>query len=227
MKSTFLVFAFCLGFLSLTAQSENAYTRSADSDPAARALLEQVRKKYEGYRNVKAQFELTLAFPNQPEELQEGMLYRKGDQYRLELAGQEVISDGEAIWFIQKANKEVQINDVPEADQDVGVLSPQSLFTIYERDDFVYVMGNKYSRGGKPVQEIIFKPLESDSDYAKLQLEINPNNAEIQTLKAFAKDGSRYTLEMKNVTPNASIPAGLFTFKKEDYPDYYVEDLRY
>ena len=58
-------------------------------------------------------------------------------------------------------------------------------------------------------------------------MEVNKPKNEVMNLTAFAKDGSRYTFTLEKVIPNKSFPAEFFAFKKSEYPDYYVEDLRF
>ncbi len=216
-----------IAWLSGSLPAQNNYLSAAgDSDPKAKALLQKIRDKYEGYRSLEANFVLEIRLPDQPAEQQRGSLARQGDQYRMQLSSYEAISDGETIWLIMNSNKEVQINDVPEETDDFSILSPQALFAIYERGDFVYAITNEFKEGGRTLQQVEFKPLDEMSDYSKLRLTADKNSAEVMSVEAFAKDGSRYLLKMTETTPNKSFPAGYFTFDKSDYPGFYVEDLR-
>ncbi len=203
-------------------------TRAGDQpDPKAKAVLDELRAKYEGYSSLKLGFDLTLAFPEQPEEVQQGKLLRKGDSYRLEMPQQAVLSDGESLWIILHNNKEVQINDVPETPEE-SILSPQALFSFYESGQWAYALVNEVAdKQGRVIQQIEFKPLDRTAEYSKVRLEIDKNKRQPVRMLAFGKDGSRYTLDITAIQPNASIPAGSFTFSESDYPDYYVEDLRY
>ena len=225
MKKLFFFLSLILLTGTLTAQ-DNYLEKAADSDPKARALLEKIRQKYDNYQSLQADFSLEIEMPEQPKETQQGTLARKGDQYRMTLSSYEVISDGQAIWLIMNNNREVQINDVPEDGADESILSPQGLFSIYERGDFAYAITNEYKDGSRIIQEVEFKPLAEDSDYSKLRLAVDKNKIEVVSVKAFAKDGSRYTLNMTSTQPNKAFAAGYFTFDPSQFPDYYVEDLR-
>lgn len=200
---------------------------SAESDPAATAVLEKMQARYEGYERLQAEFTLSLEFPGRQAEQQNIGVLRQDDKYRVKMPGRTIISDGETLWLIMEDNQEVQINDVPEEGTDQGILSPQSLFNVYKQDDFVYVLAGEAVEGDKRVQKIEFKPLDRDSDYSKLRLTVEKGSAKFVNLKAFGKDGTQYTIALDDIQPNAEIPAGSFTFNKKDYPDFYVEDLRY
>ncbi|MBK7406804.1 MAG: outer membrane lipoprotein carrier protein LolA [Saprospirales bacterium] len=223
-----MLFTTCLGLFAAAALAQpttNQYSKAGDSDPAAKAILEKVKVKYEAYKSVEAAFTLSIELPNQPVEEQPGKLIQQGVQYRLELPSQHLLCDGKSIWLYLKNNKEVQINNFEE-DEDSGFLSPMDLLRIYEREDFVYVLSNEYAEGGKIVQDIEFKPLDAASEYSKMRLSVEKGTSQIMRIKAFAKDGSRYTLSVSTFKSNATYPASTFVWNKADCPDCYLEDLR-
>jgi len=208
------------------AQTNNQMTSAADSDPAAKAVLDKMRQKYEGFNSLQASFSLDINFPEQPVETQDIQIKQQGEKYRLDMPGRTVISDGAAIWMILHNNKEVQISPIPEDGGDMGIMSPQSLFSIYESDEFVYVLAGQTTENGKAVQQIEFKPIDEFSDYSKLRMTLYKSDASFKRVVAFGKDGSRFTLTLNTLQPNAAFPAGTFTFNKADYPGFYIEDLR-
>jgi outer membrane lipoprotein-sorting protein len=208
------------------AQTNNQMTSAADSDPQARAVLDKMRQKYEGFNSVQASFQLDLNFPEQPTETQNIQVKQQGEKYQVEMPGRTIISDGAAIYIILHSNKEVQINAVPEDGGDMGIMSPQSLFRIYESDEFVYVLAGQTTEDGKAVQQIEFKPIDEFSDYSKLRMTLYKSDASFKRVTAFGKDGSRFTLTLDSFKANPELAAGIFAFNKADYPGYYVEDLR-
>ncbi|MCB0629867.1 MAG: outer membrane lipoprotein carrier protein LolA [Saprospiraceae bacterium] len=203
------------------------YTKAGDSDPAATAILEKLRKKYDAFNSVEADFTLDIQLPEQPKEVQKGTLVRQGDKYKLDLATQSVMSDGKALWLILHNNKEVQINNVPDPEEAEGsLLTPQALFNFYESGKYVYQFVNEFVENGKLVQIIEFKPLDKYSEYSKLRVVVDKKKNEMVSVTAFSKDGSRYIFTIGEFRPNKSYAASFFTFDKSKYPDYYVEDLR-
>jgi outer membrane lipoprotein carrier protein len=196
------------------------------SDPATKVVLDKVKAKYEAYKTIEADFSLTLEFPQQAKEVQKGKLLQKGNKYRMDFNQQTVLSDGKAVWMILPKNKEVQINDLPDPNDDETILSPQALFRIYLRKDFIYSITNEYAQGKRVIQEIEFKPTGKYSEYSKLRLSIDKKTLDFIELKAFGKDGSRYTLVIASLTPNKPLADASFSFNKANYPGYHVEDLR-
>jgi outer membrane lipoprotein carrier protein len=221
----FLIFTILMLFAACGFAQNSQFTKPEDSDPAATAILEKVRQKYEAYKTLEADFTLILEIPERSKETQKGKMIQEGEKYRLELEAQTVVSDGITIWFHLKNNDEVQINCVEE-EEDESVMSPKDLFRVYETESFVYTLSNEYSENGKLVQQIDFKPLDKDSEYSKMQLTVAKKTAEIVRIKAFSKDGSRYTLIVGSSSPNKAVPASTFIFEKSECPDCHYEDLR-
>jgi outer membrane lipoprotein-sorting protein len=215
-----------LGLLLSTSIFGQDYTSTADSDPAAKKILDQVRAKYEAYRSIEANFSLEIEFPEQPVEVQEGTLARDGKKYRVLFGGQEVLSDGQVLYLVMHNNESVQINNLPAPGEDTNLLSPESIFNFYDNGDFIYSLIDTQTEGGKVVHIIEFKPSDRNSEYAKLRMIVAKDSKEIVRVKAFAKDGSRYTFKLNNLNPNKRFAADYFVFSKTKYPGYYVEDLR-
>lgn len=227
MRKLFIFFfVVSLAAVKMTAQQRNQFTEAGDSDPQAKAILDKLRKKYDAYQSLEADFSLEIQLPEQPKEVQQGKISRQGDQYRVELGSQTIISDGKALWMVLHNNKEVQINDIPDEEDSDTFLSPQSFFSFYDKGGFIYVLSNEYAQSGKIIQQIEFKPTDDYADYSKLRMNIDRNKNEVVDVIAFGKDGSRYTFKLNQLTPNKSFAANFFKFDKAQYPGYYVEDLR-
>ena len=222
----FSLLAINVSLLSAQTKTKVVTPPKETSDPATKVVLDKMRAKYEGYKTLEADFSLILEMPEQPKEIQKGKLLQKGSKYRVSFNQQTVISDGKAVWIILPKNKEVQINNMPDANDDESILSPQALFRIYLRKDFLYSITNEFAQGKRVIQEIEFKPTDKYSEYSKLRLSIDKKTLEFIEMKAFGKDGSRYTVVMNNVIPNKPLEDSNFGFNKANYPGYHIEDLR-
>lgn len=229
MRSLFAILFLLVFASSLSAQvkERDQYTKAEHSDPAAKAILDKLRKKFEAYQSLEADFTLEIQLPEQAKEVQKGTLIRQGDKYKLDLSTQSVVSDGKTLWLILHNNKEVQVNNMPDPEDMQGsLLTPEALFTFYDRGEYVYQFVNEFTEEGRLVQHIEFKPLDRYSDYTKLRLVVDKRKNEVVSVTAFGRDGSRFTFRIGTFTPNKSYAAGFFTFDKAKYPGYYVEDLR-
>lgn len=222
----FFVLCFLTVFTGSIFAQKTQFTSADESDPQAKAILEKLKSKYQAYSSIEAKFTLEIEIPEQPIEKQTGLIRQKGDQYYLELGNQVIISDGEAIYLVLKNNKEVQINDMPDEDEDDSLLSPSSMFNFYEKGEFVYFLTNEMMEKGKAIQQIEFKPLDDYAEYSKLRMTVERDAKKIVRIKAFSKDGSRYTFKLNQLSPNKSFGSAQFRFDAAKFPGYHVEDLR-
>ncbi len=218
------IFVLLLAFLFVN----NSFAQvSETSDPAAKAILEKLRNKYEAFKTVEADFNLTIEIPEEEEEIQTGNLAQDGDKYRLQLNNQAIYSDGKTLWLYLKSNNEVQINNVEDfEEEDEDFLSPKDLLRIYEQEDFIYGLTNEGYEKGIAIQQIEFKPIDKDSEYAKMRLTIDKKKNQIMRIKAFAVDGARYTMDVTKFKPNLAYKSTDFIFNAKKYPGIHVEDLR-
>ncbi len=221
---TTTIFMLIIG-LSLSAQVnpnmiEKAKAREA-SDPAATEILDAVHEKYNSLETM--QLDFTLIIKGEMESEQKGKMYLKGEQYRMELTDQDVISNGNTVWFHLKENKEVQINNPnPEGDD---FLSPAKMLNVYREN----MVGNKLEdvqEGGKTVHKIEVKPRESHEEITKLRVTIDKETKELLKVIVFTRFGDRYIFEFSNLLENPKLSNTLFNFNPDNFPGIHVEDLR-
>ena len=196
------------------------------SDPGAKKILDKLRKKYADYKTLEAAFTLVIEVPGQAKETQKGTIGQEGEKFRLNMDQQVIVSDGQATWVYQKKNNEVQINNAEPAGSDNGFMTPKDLLSRYQKGDYLYSVVDKITEGGKVLTQIEFKPKNKSSEYSKLRVSVDEKAGAIKTVKAFAKDGSRYTFTITSLSPNKALGADYFTFDTKRYPGVKVEDLR-
>lgn len=210
--------------LGLMAQSN--FTSAQDSDPESIQLLEQLKKQYDSYQSVEADFTLNIEIPEEDNIIQKGTISQQGNQYRLEMEDQAIISDGTTLWYHVISNNEVQINTIDPEDEEDELLSPQNFLQIYEKNEFICAPIMTAKENKQSVRWVELKPLDEDAEYFKLRLSLDIKKAELLRIKAFSKDGSRYTLELNALRPDQTYNKDHFSFNIDQYPDIHVEDLR-
>ena len=179
------------------------YTKVSESDPKAKALLQEMRAKYEGYNTLQSTFQLSIEIP--------------------ESKTQNL--NGATTWLYKPRKNVVQINDVDNSGN-ADMIQPQDLLRVYEWKDYVYVSGEKTTEKGKQLQQIEFKPLKASSDFFKIRLWVNTSTNELVRIKAFAKDGSRYTLNNITINTVKGWKDDAFAFNTAKFPKVKIEDLR-
>lgn len=229
MKNLLLA-AFSLCVLQMpsaqTSKAPAGVAPAETNDPAAKKILDNIRKKYEGYKTLEASFTLTIELPGQPKEVQKGTISQDGDKFRLEMDQQIIVSDGKTTWVYLKKNNEVQINDADPKDTENGFLTPKDLLKRYQKGDYLYALTDKATENGKLITFIEFKPKDKKSEYSKLRLSVDEKKGTVESIKAFGKDSSRFTFVIVKLTPNKKFSVDQFTFDTKKFPGVKVEDLR-
>lgn len=204
--------------LFVTASSLSSVT--AQNDPKAKAILDELSAKTKAYTSVKAEFSFTTEKKDKTKEVQNGKIQTKGSKYKLEIPGHEIYCDGKTVWdFIKDAN-EVQVKDMETGGDDA--VNPSTIFTIYEK-------GFKYKFDGEDASSQMISLFPENPDkkkYHTAKLTIDKNKKQISGIKMMMRDGTTQTYTIKSFTPNAPIADTEFTFDKKAHPGVSVEDIR-
>lgn len=217
MKTSLLMFSLMI----LTCSTAFA---QAPTDKKAQEILNGVSARYKSYKSVKASFTISVENPKtKAKTVEKGTLYLKGNKYRLEIAGQDVISDGSSRWTYVKDANEVQI-DVQKNDE--NNISPTNVFTMYEKGWQSKFMGEK-SESGKTFQLIELVPLDpKKKNISKVKLTINKAEKSIQSAKMMDKNGSVQSITVDKLVPDGVTDESVFIFNAAKYPGAEVIDLR-
>ncbi len=213
MNKTILgLFALCLSL-----------TMHAQRDQKATNILDAVIAKTEAQKNIEVNFVYSMQNPEAGiDESKNGILKIMGNSYRLEIAGQIVISDGETLWTLLLEDEEVMINEVEEGDADA--ITPSNLLNSYnENYKSKYIKEDRYQ--GKTVDLIELTPLKG-RNFTKIHVIIDQLEKQILSFSIFDKNGSTYSYSIKTYKLNQNLPDTLFTFREESYPNFEVVDMR-
>jgi outer membrane lipoprotein carrier protein len=220
---------FAVLFLMVLVASTAATAQTASgkevSDPEAKKLLDRVRKKYNAYTSLEAAFSLTIELPQSPKEVQRGTVAQQGDLFRLEMDDQLIVSDAKTTWVYLKKNKEIQVDDAVSGGQS-EFLTPKELLRRYEKGDFIYAITDRIRENNKSVTLIEFKPVDKRSEFTKLRVAIDESGSTIESIRAFSRDGSRFSFQITSFAANKTFPVGHFKLDPKQYPGVRVEDLR-
>ncbi len=225
LKFIVLVLICGLAFNVAVAQ-DNSYLTTEDSDPGATLLLNKLKAKYEGFDNMKMDFSLEIEFPEEDKIVQTGHIFREGTKFFMDFEQQSVISNGDKVWIHLKNNNEVQIYDAAAMADEENFISPENLLKLYDSDAFIFAISDELVKDGRTVAYIECKPIDRESEFSKLRLTVDTKDIDMVSVKAFSKDGSRYTFINDALTSNLDIPSSKFEFTTSDFPDIYVEDMR-
>jgi outer membrane lipoprotein-sorting protein len=210
-------------FVFMSAFCLNTVAQNKDSqDPKAKAILDEVSAKTKTYSSIKAEFTMVMQGKDKTKkpESQKGALQLKGNKYKLDIKGQEIIADGKTSWTYLKDNNELQVNNV-DPNTNEGV-TPTTIFTIYEK-------GYKYKFDSETAttQTINLYPLNPDKKkFHTLKLVINKAKKQIASFTFFMKDGNVFDYTINTFVTDIEIPDTTFVFDTKAHPGIDVVDLR-
>jgi outer membrane lipoprotein carrier protein len=216
MKNLLLLIVILTISLPLSAQE------SSKGDKKSNEILERLTQKTESYKTMRAEFvykmENTEAGVN---EQTEGALLVMGDKYRLDIAGQTVISDGVTMWtYIADAN-EVQINSAEESEESI---SPAKLLSSYTKDYRSKFVAEDFLNG-TTVNIIDLTPVEGKS-FSKVRLIVDKSADQLKEVTIFEKNGSTFSYFIKKFETNVDADHRKFAFNKSEFPGVEVIDMR-
>ncbi|NOR86530.1 MAG: hypothetical protein GQ527_02860, partial [Bacteroidales bacterium] len=186
---------------------------SAQSKKAAQ-ILEELTKTTNAYDNIKVSFAYKMT--NEEADIDEstnGTLLVSGDKYHLNIAGQEVITDGTTLWTYIPDSEEVQVNEVSED----GGFSPSKLLSSYS-DEYHAKKEKDILRDGKYFYQLKLKPKDKESSFDYVILIINPDLMQLSDFIIHDFEGNIFTYELKQFITNSEISEDSFIFDSAKYP---------
>lgn len=215
MKKLAIVFSLCSLFLF-----NNLVF--GQQDPKAKVILDEVSIKTKSYKTMKIEFSYKMENKNEKiNESKSGILFVKGDKYKLEFGEQTVYCDGKTVWTYLKESNEVQINNVQKGDD---ALNPVQLLNSYEKNyKFKHIKTEKQS--GKNVDIVELYPNKSKS-FIKIKVIIDNVAKQIVSSSMQDKKGSTFTYTSNKLTPNVELADTYFNFNKAEFPGVEEVDMR-
>lgn len=201
--------------------SINAVAQSKNKQ--ASEILEEVSQKTKSYSVIDMAFNYQMENPDANiNELTKGHVLVSGDKYRLEIAGQIVVCDGETIWTILEGSEEVQINTVSEDDES---FSPTKLLSDYTEDYKSKLDPKVDELNGVNVYLLELTPNEK-KNFKNVNLYINKEKMQPYRMEIYDFNNSVYTYTITKFDTDIKTTDADFTFSEADYPDFDVIDMR-
>lgn len=203
-----------------------ALLANAQKDPEAKKILDRLSEKTKSHEVIRADFKVTFkSVKDNIENSSEGTIVIKDDKYRLNFMSTEAFFDGKTLWNYLPEVNEVNITQ-PEPDDEDIFNNPKRLFTIYE-DDYKYQLIGTSTENNADYAIVDLYPKDIEQDYSRIRLQINTSKYYLSSATVFGKDGSNYTIVIKNFKTNENFKDEYFTFDSSKYPDVEVIDMRF
>ena len=189
----------------------------------AKKLLDEVSSKVKAYENIKIDFKISLV--NNEHNINQdskGNVTLKGDQYVLNYMGVTIIYDGKNMYTINPEDEEVSISKAES--QDPNEITPSEMLTFYQKG-YNYSMDIVQNVLGRKIQFVKLTPIDSNSEYKKILLGIDVQTKHIYKLIQIGKNGTETNITVNSFKTNLPLSETLFTFDKNKYADYYINEL--
>lgn len=205
-------------FIFILLVSTAAIGQSSDK---AKALLDEVYNKVQGYGNIFIDFKFVLnnteADINQETR---GDVTLQGDKYLVNYLGSQQLYDGKKVYTIVPENEEVTIEDKSE---DENNITPSKMLTFY-REGHKYEWDILQDVQGRKIQYIKLIPIDTKSELKSILLGIDAETKHIYKLINTGKNGTVTTITVNSFKTDQPLSASLFTFNENKFKEegYYI-----
>ena len=191
---------------------------SFGQDEKAEKILKDLSANTKSYSYMDVDFDFIFINTSQDiNESQKGNIKINQNKFRLDLNQQLIISDDSIQWIYLKESNELQIMEYDSQDE---MISPNKLFTIYEKgykSQYIELKENNHI--------IDLFPIESN-EFKNIQLHIDQDKIQLKKIILFDKNGGSFSYLITKFITDKEIDENSFRFNEANYPDLEIIDLR-
>ena len=195
----------------------------AQNDSKAENLLNKVSEKIDNAKSYQIDFTYTLenTLDGINQDLK-GTIIIENDNYLLNFMGINQICDSEYIYTIVEENEEVLISSI--GNEDEQTIKPSQLLKFY-RNGYLLLWDKIEISYEERIQFLKLIPIDSYSETSYLLLGINVSENNISKLIEIGKNKTKTILKVDSIIYNPEIKDNIFVFNKNEYKNYYIENL--
>ena len=191
---------------------------AAQAQTMASELVKNTIDKINKHKNVEFVFDYDMSNETiAVTESASGTAYMQGDAYKLEVEGQQIISDGKTMWTYLPDSEEVMVSNPSD---DENIITPIKLLTTYDKD---YTM--KYAKSSEKGIKVV-EMSNPKGEFSKVTLKINEAKLEIVSATISNRSGDAFTIKIKKTVFDQNLEAKFFTFDEKAHPKVDVIDMR-
>ncbi len=205
MRKSLLIIIGLLLSINLSAQTAEEY-------------LNNVIEKTKAYNDINIIFNYRII--NKEAGINESMNgygSMKGNSYKINVNGQEMISNGELLWTYLIDEGEVMVSEVTE-DNNSSPIAIINSFSQNIKANFSY---------SEDVNIKVIEITENEGDtFEKINVTIDNNDLKIKKVHLYTNDGNEFVYEIIDFTTNQDLPDSMFIFNEALHPNVEVIDMR-
>jgi outer membrane lipoprotein-sorting protein len=189
----------------------------AQNSGKAKALLDEVYNKVQGYENIFVDFNYVLH--NAEADINSetrGDVTLKSDKYLFNYLGTQQLYDGNKVYTIVPENEEVTIEDKAE---DENALTPSKMLTFY-KDGHTYTWDILQNVQGRKIQYVKLVPIDTNAEIKSILMGVDAETKHIYKLIYTGKNSTTTTITVNSFKTNQPLSKTLFTFDESKYKSY-------
>lgn len=191
---------------------------TAHAQTMASELVKNTIDKINKHKNVEFVFDYDMSNETiAVTESASGTAYMQGEAYKMEIEGQQIISDGKTLWTYLIDDEEVMVSNPTDDD---NIITPIKLLTTYDKD---YTM--KYGKSSEKGIKVV-EMSNPKGEFSKVTLKINEAKLEIVSATISNRSGDAFTIKIKKTVFDQDLDAKFFTFDEKAHPKVDVIDMR-
>lgn len=189
-----------------------AQAQSADD------FFKNVIEKTKSYDNINIIFRYKMINKEAGiNESMQGYGSMKGDSFKINVNGQELISDGEILWTHLIDDEEVMISEVTEDNN----TSPLAIIDSFSENIEV----NFITNDNPDITTIEIKEKEGET-FDKIEISVNNKDLKIKEIHAYTADNNEFIYEINEFSTNQELPDDFFKFNETLHPNVEIIDMR-
>lgn len=210
MKKIFL-FALCLLFLPLTTKGQDT-----------KSILDKAVAIFERSSGLQADFDVTIYKGSQKQGNTQGTIFVKKEKFHISTPLLLAWFDGKTQWMLLKNSDEVNVT-TPTKDE-IQKNNPYSYIYIYKNG---YQLSHQTSNyNNRKCYKVKLKAKNHQQKIKEVNLILDANSYLPLSINIVEDKNMNTHIKVWNVKNNQKFNDSLFEFKKKDYPNIEVIDLR-
>ena len=202
-------FIACL-FLLFATQAVSAQN---NADALVRVLVNQIKS----HDNVEMVFDYQLSPDGKTlGDSQKGHAWLQGEAYKIEMAEQQTISDGQSIWTYLIDDEEVMISNATEGADN----TPLKLLTSLDKS-YAATLAGIDAQGIASIE--LANP---NGQYKRVSLKVDTKKTALKSMDVYMNDGSKLVITVEEMKFDQNLDDKFFTFDAKKHPKVDVIDMR-
>lgn len=199
----------------LVGAADQANAQSAES------VFERLKEKYDTIESLRAEFSQTMTSSYMDDEAtSSGVLIVQGESYRVETAGQTLVTDGNVTWVYMPSQNQVLINDHVNDEQTFSITE----FLFEYDENFNASDVETTTLNGQRHFVLTLTPKKDDAFFTEATLSMREQDDLITQLRVVDVNGTTMLFNLENIQLNPSLAEDVFSFTPPQGTE--VVDLR-